>query len=79
MSTRAPGSRATCHFTDFNETLPVYRVYPKIIKDELVSVFVFSRGEIDPSPVFLDFHRGNRFIIGKMYEALTAMVFNQLF
>ena len=23
MSTRAPGSRATCHLTDFNETLPV--------------------------------------------------------
>ena len=23
VSTRAPGSRATCHLTDFNETLPV--------------------------------------------------------
>ena len=22
VSTRAPGSRATCHLTDFNETLP---------------------------------------------------------
>ena len=27
---------------------------------------------------FPGFHQGNRFKIGKMYEALTAMVFNQL-
>ena len=26
VSTRAPGSRASCHLTDFNETLPVWRV-----------------------------------------------------
>ena len=31
-----------------------------------------------PPPVFLGFHQGNRFKIGQMYEALTAMVFNQL-
>ena len=30
------------------------------------------------SPFFLGFHQGNRFKISKMYEALTAMVFNQL-
>ena len=40
--------------------------------------FGFFRGEIDHPPVFLGFHQGNRFKIGKMYEALTAMVFNQL-
>ena len=44
VSTRAPGSRATCHLTDFNETLPVLRVYPKTKKDKLVSVLVFSGG-----------------------------------
>ena len=31
-----------------------------------------------PSPVFLGFHPGNRFKIGKMHEALTAMIFHQL-
>ena len=31
-----------------------------------------------PPPIFLAFHQDNRFKIGKMYEALTAMVFNQL-
>ena len=36
------------------------------------------RGEIDHPPVFNGFHQGNRFKIGKMYEVLTAMVFNQL-
>ena len=44
VSTRAPGSRATCHLTDFNETLPVLRVYPKTQKDKLVSVLIFSGG-----------------------------------
>ena len=40
--------------------------------------FGFFRGEIDHPPVFLGFHRGNRFKIGKIYKALTAMVSNQL-
>ena len=31
-----------------------------------------------PPQVFLGFYQGNRFKIGKMYEAFTAMVFNQL-
>ena len=44
VSTRAPGSRATCHLAEFNETLPVLRVYPKTPKDKLVSVLVFSGG-----------------------------------
>ena len=44
VSTRVPGSRATCHLTDFNETLPVLRVYPKTEKGKLVSVLVFSGG-----------------------------------
>ena len=52
VSTRAPGSRATCHLTDFYETLPVLRVYPKTQKDKLVSVLVFFRGEIDQPPGF---------------------------
>ena len=72
VSTRAPGSRASCHLTDFNETLPVWRVYPKTKKDKLVSLLVFSGGDRPPP-------QGNRFKIGKMYEALTVMVFNQLF
>ena len=38
----------------------------------------FPGGDRPPPPVFLGFHQGNRFKIGKMYEALTAMVFNQL-
>ena len=36
--------RATCDLTDFNETLPVLRVYPKTQNDKLVSVLVFFRG-----------------------------------
>ena len=38
--------------------------------------FGFFRGEIDHPLVFLGFHQGNRLKISKMYEALTAMVFN---
>ena len=48
--TRAPGSLATCHLTDSNETLPVSRVYPKTQKDKLVSVLFFSGGEVDHPP-----------------------------
>ena len=46
----------------------------------MLSALVFFRGEIDhpPPPFFLGFHQGNCFKMGKMYEALTAMVFNQL-
>ena len=46
--------------------------------NKLVSVLVFFRGEIDYPPAFLGYHQGNRFKMGKMYEALTAMVFNRL-
>ena len=43
--------------------------------------FGFFQGEIEhppPPPMFLGFHQENPFKIGKMYEALTAIVFNQL-
>ena len=38
------------------------------------------RGRIDHplSPVFLGFHKGNRFKMVKMYEVITAMGFNRL-
>ena len=52
VSTRAPGSGATCYHTDFSETLPVWRVYPKLKKTKW---FGFFRGEIDHPPVFLVF------------------------
>ena len=45
--TRAQGSRATCHLTDFNKTLAVERVRPKIKKDKVVSVLFFSGGDIE--------------------------------
>ena len=32
---RAPGSRATCYLTDFNETLPVLRVYGPLLVNML--------------------------------------------
>ena len=51
---------------------------PQNSKRQTGFCFGFFRGEIDHPPVFLGFHQGNRFKIGKMYEALTAMVFNQL-
>ena len=51
---------------------------PENSKRQTDFCFGFFRGEIDHPPVFLGFHQGNRFKIGKMYEALTAMVFNQL-
>ena len=40
--------------------------------------FGFFQGEIDhpPHTGFLSFHQGNRFKIGKVYEALIAMVSN---
>ena len=74
VSTRAPESRATCHPTDFNETLPVWGICPKLKATNWFLFWLFPGGEID----FLGYHRGNRFKIGKMYEALTPMVFSQL-
>ena len=50
----------------------------KLKKTNWFLFWFFFRGEIDHPPVFLGFHQGNRFKIGKMYEVLTAMVFNQL-
>ena len=57
-----------------NETVLVERVYPKTQNDKLVSVLVFP-GEIDHPPVFLVFTE--EIASGKMYGALTTMVFNQ--
>ena len=71
VSTRAPGSRATYHlkFCPFNS------------KRQSGFCFVFFRGggttPHPPPPVFLGFHQRSRFKIGKMIEALTAMVFDQ--
>ena len=75
MSKRAPGSRVTCHLTDFNETL---KCLPQNSNRQTGFCFAFFRGEIDCPPVFLGYHRGNRFKIGKIYEVLSAMVFNRL-
>ena len=77
VSTRAPGSGSTCYHTDFIETLPVWRVYPKLKKTKWFLFWFFPGGD-RPPPSFLGFHQGNRLKIGKLYEALTAMVFNQL-
>ena len=44
VSMGAPGRSATWHLTDFNETLPVERVYPKTQKDALVLVLDLSGG-----------------------------------
>ena len=49
---------------------------PKLEKTKWF-LFWFFRGEIDHPPVFLRFYQGNRLKIGKMYEAPTAMLFNQ--
>ena len=67
-------TRQSCYMPSHRLQL---KVYPKTQKDKVVSVLVFP-GMIDHPPVFLGFHQGNRLKIGKMYEALTAMVFNQL-
>ena len=50
---------------------------PKIKKTKWFLFWFFPGGD-RPTPVFLGFHHGNRFKISKIYEALTAMVFNQL-
>ena len=64
---------------DFSETLSVCSIHPKTQTDKLVFGLVISGGEIDHSPPgFFGFHRGNCFKIGKMHDALTAMVFNRL-
>ena len=41
-------------------------------------LFWFFPGGHRPLPGFLGFHKGSRLKIDKMYEALPAMVFNQL-
>ena len=50
----------------------------KLKKTNRFLFWFFPGGDRPPPPVFLGFHQGNRFKIGKMYEALTAMVFSQL-
>ena len=52
--------------------------FKKLKKTKWFLFWFFPGGDRPPSPVFLGFHKGNRLKIGKMYEALTAMVFNQL-
>ena len=51
---------------------------PKLKNTKWFLFWFFPGGDRPPSPVSLGFHKGNRLKIGKMYEALTAMVFNQL-
>ena len=53
---------------------------PKLKKTKWFLFSFFPRGDRPPPPssVFLGFYQGNRLKIGKMYEALTAMVFHQL-
>ena len=41
--------------------------------------FGYFRGDIDHPPVFLGFHQGNRFKVGKMCEALTEMDLTEKF
>ena len=65
----SPSSMKVCQFKGST---------PKLKKDKVVSVLVFSGGRLTIPRFFLGFHQGNRFKIGKMYEALTAVVFNQL-
>ena len=52
---------------------------PQNLKRKTGFCIGYFRGEVDHPPplVFLGSHRGNRFKIGKMYEALTAMVLNR--
>ena len=70
----APGRSATCHLTDFNESLPVERVYPKTQKDTLVSVLDLFGGEVGHPPGFTRFlprklppYRQNVCISGQLY------------
>ena len=50
---------------------------PKLKKTNWFLFWLFPGGN-RPPPVFLGLHQGNRYKIGKMYEALTVLVFNQL-
>ena len=50
---RAHGNRATFHLTDFNETLPVYRVHPKTQAVKMVSFWLFLEGDRPPLPRLL--------------------------
>ena len=51
---------------------------PKLKKTNWFLFWFFPGGDRPPPPVFIGFLQGNRFKIGKTYEALTAMVFNKL-
>ena len=53
MSKRAPGSRVTCHLTDFNETLLVESVYPKTQTDNWFLFCFFPGGDRLPPQFFL--------------------------
>ena len=53
---------------------------PKLKKTNRLLFWCFTGrgGGVDHPTDFLGFHPGDRFKIGKMYEALTTMVFNRL-
>ena len=53
-------------------------ISPKLKKANWFLVWLFPRGKQTTTRFSLGFHQGNRFKIGKMCEALTAMVFNRL-
>ena len=54
------------------------RSTPKLKKTKWFLFWFFTGGDRPPPRFFFGFHQGNRLKIGKMYEALTAMIFNQL-
>ena len=67
VSTRAPGSRITCHLTDYMENWPNS-------KNKVISVLDFSGGEVDhPTRFFLVFTKEIASKEGKMYETLTGI------
>ena len=81
VSTWAPSNRTICHLTDFNELCQFKGSTPKLKATNRFPFGFFPRKDRPPPPPphrFLGFHRGNRFKISKIYEARTAMVFNQL-
>ena len=55
VSTRAPGSRATCHLTDFNETLLFKGSTPKFQKTNWSLFWFFPGGDRPPPWFFLVF------------------------
>ena len=78
VSTRTPGQSCYMLSHQFQWNFASLKGLPQNSRRQTGFCFGFFRGEIDHPPVFLGFHQGNRFKIGKMYEALTAMVFDQL-